>query len=345
MPDNPAPVTMQPHCPQGARRWQRLAPGLTQLLMLLALASPPARAQPAATCPPVATAPTPAQIQSGLRDARDRGLLWRLEKDGRVAWLYGTVHLGRPGWAFPGRQLKQALAASDTVALELDLGDPAVATAFADAIDTLRAADARQPLPAALRARLAAAGRAECLQGAAFEQQPPLIQALALSSLAARRDGLDPAYAQEFTLAGFARASGKQVVSLETPAAQLAALVPDDPTALPDTLARVLDKLESGQARRLAVRIAALWASGDLAALDNHAAWCECADSPAEQAELRRLNDARNPALADGITALVAQGKRVFAGVGALHMTGPQALPLLLAQRGFAVQRVPLAPP
>ena len=55
---------------------------------------------------------------------------------------------------------------------------------------------------------------------------------------------------------------------------------------------------------------------------------------------MRKLNDERNPALADGIEAQHRQGKRVFAAVGALHMTGPQALPLLLAQRGFKVERV-----
>ena len=55
---------------------------------------------------------------------------------------------------------------------------------------------------------------------------------------------------------------------------------------------------------------------------------------------MRRLNDERNPALADGIEAQHRRGRRVLAAVGALHMTGPQALPVLLAQRGFKVERV-----
>ena len=56
---------------------------------------------------------------------------------------------------------------------------------------------------------------------------------------------------------------------------------------------------------------------------------------------MRRLNDERNPPLADGIEALHRQGRRIFAAVGALHMTGPQSLPRLLAARGFKVERVP----
>jgi len=322
------------------RRWRWCRP----LLLILLVAGGfgmPAAAQAQADCPPASAPLTPAQVRTAMREARDRGVLWRLDKDGRTAWLYGTVHVGRPDWGFPGRQLRQALAAADTVALELDLADPAIGQAF----DALRAIDAQRPVPAALRARLAAAARAECLQGPAFDGQPPLLQALMLSSMAARRDGLDPAFAQEFTLAGFARATGRQVVSLETPAVQLAALVPDDPAALPDTLAKVLDRIESGQARHLTVRLATLWERSDLAALESYATWCDCADSPEEQAQMHRINGARNPALADGIAALVAQGRQVFAAVGALHMTGPQALPLLLAQRGFKVERVlPAAP-
>jgi uncharacterized protein YbaP (TraB family) len=30
----------------------------------------------------------------------------------------------------------------------------------------------------------------------------------------------------------------------------------------------------------------------------------------------------------------------LFVGIGALHMVGPQALPRLLADKGFAVERV-----
>ena len=58
---------------------------------------------------------------------------------------------------------------------------------------------------------------------------------------------------------------------------------------------------------------------------------------------MRRLKVDRNPALADRIAALHIQGHRVFAAVGALHMTGPMTLPRLLAARGFSVERSPLA--
>jgi uncharacterized protein len=312
-------------------------------LLALCLAAVPAHAAAAAAasdCPPQAAPPTPEQRREGLRDARDRGLLWRLDKDGQTGWLYGTLHVGRPAWAYPGPLISQALRDADTVALELDLTDPAVLAALGQAIAALQARDAARPLSAPLQARLAALARADCITTPAFSAQPALLQATGLATLAGRRDGLDPAFAQEFALGDLARAANKALVSLESPAGQLAALVPDDPADLTTMVAQQVEQLESGETRRVLGRAAALWARGDLEALAHYAEWCACADSEADRAQLRRLNDARNPVLADAIATLLGSGRRVFAAVGALHMTGPQALPLLMVQRGWRVERV-----
>ena len=59
---------------------------------------------------------------------------------------------------------------------------------------------------------------------------------------------------------------------------------------------------------------------------------------------MARLLDARNPALAEGIDALHASGRRVFAAVGALHFIGPLGLTALLGQRGYRVERVAYRP-
>ena len=87
-------------------------------------------------------------------------------------------------------------------------------------------------------------------------------------------------------------------------------------------------------------RLAVAWEQGDVAALEDYEKWCECAADEADRAALRKLNDDRNAPLADGIENQHRQGSRVFAAVGALHMTGPQSLPRLLEQRGFKIERV-----
>ena len=80
----------------------------------------------------------------------------------------------------------------------------------------------------------------------------------------------------------------------------------------------------------------------DLDELANYERWCECVVGDDDRRLMKRLLDDRNGGLADGIDALHREGRRVFAGVGVLHMVGPKGLPALLAARGFQVERVAL---
>jgi uncharacterized protein len=293
---------------------------------------------PVARCPPpLPTAPAGPPI--------DRGMLWQLERDGRISWLYGTVHLGRPEWALLGPRVSAALVASEVLALEIDPHDPAVHRELA--------AEARpEPLPPALAQRLDRALHGACATGLALGALHPLLQASTLLLLDARWLGLDPNYALEVVLSLRARAAGMPVIALETAARQMQALVPPAPTAMHVQLAQTLQQLEDGSARRSVQRLTVAWESGDLQALGDPATWCDCEPGVLGASEadfLVRINDARNPALATAIAARHAGGQRVFAAVGALHMTGPAALQHLLADQGFRVERVvfdrPAGPP
>jgi hypothetical protein len=166
------------------------------------------------------------------------------------------------------------------------------------------------------------------------------MQAMTLVLLAVRWDGLDLAYGQEQVLAGVARAGQHTVVSMETPELQMAALIPRDPERVRAMLERILTQLEDGRVRRQLRRLGGAWERGDLAELERYESWCECVETEDDRALLRRLNDDRNPALANLIGALHHAGMRVFAAVGSLHMSGPKALPRLMAERGFRVERV-----
>jgi uncharacterized protein YbaP (TraB family) len=292
--------------------------------------SPPA-------CPPQAQAPTPQQLQAAGAQARDRGLLWRISRDGRHSYLYGSIHVGKLEWAFPGPQVRKALLAVDTVALEIDVGDPQMAARM-----QLPAGSAAPTLTPALRERLARQADAACIPRAALAGLHPVLQAVTLSVLAARWQGLDPGYAQEFVLSGLARSAQRRVVSLESPELQLAALIPPDAAGAERLVAEMVEQIEQGSTQRVIGRLAAAWERGDLTEIGDYERWCDCVASADDRAQLRRLNDDRNPALADGIEALHRGGRSVFAAVGALHMTGDKALPALLAQRGFSVERLTL---
>lgn len=321
-------------CGVGAltRAWAVAALALAWAVAALALLvgfTVPAQARSAAACPPLPT------VDSS--PPRDRGLLWKLTRDGRSSYLFGTLHIGRPGWERFGPATSAALRTTDVLALEVDPTDPATMAALA----TPAGSPSPVALPEQLLKKLAEAHERACLPPGALAALHPLLQVTVLSLGEARWLGLDAGYGQEVLLANHTRAAGRPVRALETVAQQRAALMPADPADNSATLiAQTLDQINDGAARRVLARMVDAWSAGDLAALERYGDWCECAPSGEEKALMERLNDGRNPALADGITALHGQGQRVFAAVGALHMTGAQALPRLLAERGFQVERV-----
>jgi len=312
----------------------RLAAGLAGALVLGSSAA--GASPPASGCPPTAQQPSPDAVQTGLRNARDRGFLWRLVKDGRSSYLYGTVHVAKLDWVFPGPKTMQALNASDTVALELDLLDPALQRRMANAI-----AARRDPaLPAALTQRLQRQAQIECIAPEMLAGLGPILQIATLSSLVGRRDGIDPAYGIDMFIAGLAHAAKKNTVSLETPELQLDTLTNDPDTPLDALVESGLDELESGRARPLLNRLVRIWADADDAELARYESWCDCLKTDADRRAMRRMLDDRNPALAAGIDALHAGGQQVFAAVGSLHMIGPKGLPALLAERGYRIERI-----
>lgn len=250
-----------------------MAPGLLRAQALEA----PLAAE--ALCPPLAEPPAQAQWLQALPGPVDRGLLWRIEKDGRVSHLYGTVHVGRPDWISPGPQVMAALAAADRVAFELDLLDPDVL----QRLQRAARAPAGQPrLPDALAERLAQQRSLACV-GSLLEGLRPELQVITLVSLSLRGDGLDPAWGIDGWLARLAHARRQTVLSLETPEQQVALLVAPRPAEVAAVVRRGLDELEDPVTRRVALRLAEHWAASDLAAIENFAQWCGCLESEAER--------------------------------------------------------------
>lgn len=304
-------------------------------------AKPAAAAKPAPTaalatpaappsCPPQPAALSDASLAA---QARDRGLMWTLQRDGRTSYLYASLHVGKPSWAAPGPRLLRALSAVDAVALELDPLDrdswkmppmPAL------------------PLDASLRKRLDAQAAAVCLDPNALSGLHPLLQTSTYMLFRARALGLDTRYGQEMLLSQWARDRGLPVLALETLQGQLEALLPSDPEAAKHELRANLRQLERPKALlRTLDTMVTVYDRGDLARLNRYAEWCDCVTDDSDRAALQRINDGRNPALAQRISELHQRGQSLLVAVGAMHMTGPKALPALLRQQGFEVTLMP----
>jgi uncharacterized protein len=317
---------------------KHLRRALVICLLVLRAAVSPAIGQAAASCPPPPPGPlTAQQVQDGMAQARDRGFLWRLTKGDHSSYLYGTIHVARREWVFPGPKVLRALRNADTVALELDPLDPKTQ-------DNLSSALRRVPgpeLPIELKERIEQRRAFECAAPEAFQKLGPGMQVLALTFFAARRDGLDVAYGIDGVLAGFARGSKKRVVALETTETQVRILTRGGTV---ESLGEAMDDIESGRTVEKLRRLAEMWADADAARFLLVAETMAESDSDSERALMAELLDARNPGMASGIDALHESGSKVFAAVGALHMLGPRGLPSLMSEKGYRVEPISLMP-
>lgn len=316
---------------------QRCLRAVSLALPLTFLCSAAAADEP--VCPPKASMPSEQELQALVQGAQNRGLLWRISHNGRSSWLYGTVHVAKREWMVPGRAVIGALQRSDKLALEINLLDPEVGQAL---VSGLKARDDAPALDAALSARLALQRQQACADDLA--RLRPDAQVMSLLALAGRVQGLDPSYGVDLTLAGMALGMGKPVAALESAQTQLRELISDDPATVAKNVEDGLRQLEGGKAAAMVAQLTGIWADGDQEKLERYADWCDCANTPSERAQLKRMLDDRNPGMADGIARMLEEGSTVFAAVGALHMIGPQGLPTLLRAKGYRVERIRLKP-
>ena len=288
----------------------------------------------AASCPPQATAPTRELMQRAQQQATDRGFLWRISRDGRDSFLFGTIHAGRPEWFALGPRTEASLFRTGALALEINVTDPAVLAALQAPMQ-----GAPRALPAELVQSLRAAWAAECLPATDLEQGAAEYHAMRLAVAQAQRQGLFPLYGAESVLLMRSLRAERPVVGLESVQTQLSALMArnDDEAAI--MVREMLAELQRPLAIRSLERLAKAWETGDLKDLETYADWCDCLNTVSEREAYARLVDGRNPGMADAIERLHGRAS-VFAAVGALHLVGTQGLPALLMARGFVVTRV-----
>lgn len=320
----------------------RLAIHFLHRLLGVCLLAGTACAAAAPACPPDLQAPTAEQRDEAEAQARNRGFLWRLTKDGRVSHLYGTLHVGKLAWVFPGAVVREAFARSEVVALELDLQDPAIMEGVQKGLSVQPDAP---PVPPDLARRLQAQVKVACLpdeaRQALLSSYSPEMVLTTLIVLTARHDGLETAYAVDLMFGRMGRQAGKRVISLESPATQVALLSAASAEELREGLELGLKGLENQTVQRGMRRVARVWSESRYDELQRYTDWCECMDTPRQRDTMKKMLDDRNLEMAERIDALHAdEGRRVFAAVGSLHMVGPMGLPALMARRGYQVERI-----
>lgn len=289
----------------------------------------------------VAAAPAP-EIAHALEapDAARRGFLFEISKDGRRALLFGTLHVGRPGW-FPLPAPQQAALNRATVlALE---ADPANAPDALQAVQRYGLFPMGSPgldsqLTEAERLRVQALLEREGLAPAAAWRMKPWLLATTLALGAATAQGLVPAYASEPQLAAWARARGLKVLELEGAEAQLRLLDSAPAEVQRELLLETVAGVESGDAAAEVARIVRAWSSGDWSALTALLAQMEAERGAGARFTADVVIAGRHAAMVAALEDLMRSGGEPLVAVGALHLPGPRGLVAQLRARGYTVR-------
>lgn len=280
-------------------------------------------------------APQAAQT-SGPRAANDADpALWVVRDADTTVYLFGTIHVLKPGLTWFDEAVRSAFDRSGEVVLELVMPDPQAMQALVMA----RGVNASGPtlteqLPPDKRAAYARVVTDLGLPAGAFDRMRPWFAATNLSLLPLQKLGYDPANGPETVIADAARAAGKPVTGLETAEQQIGYFAGLSEPAQIQFLIATVDEIPTvGRTMATMVRD---WAAGNPQALAR-----QMNDSLKDSPEVARvlLTD-RNARWAQWVKARMARPGAVFVAVGAGHLAGGQSVVAMLQRDGVKVTRV-----
>lgn len=288
-----------------------------------------------------AAAATATPATSRARPARGQGALFRISRDGQMAYLFGTIHVGASSFYPLAPHVSRALADSSQLVLELDTRAPG-------AFDMAVARHASYPAgdhirnhvsPDTLR-RLTKALHAVGIPLSGVGHLKPWLLANMLIGLELEQSGFQRAHGNESFLLDAVAASGASLAELESADYQLALFDTLGDARAEDYLREALDDLSSGMSMKKARAVIEAWTSGDAGALEALIPDTIGVGTVTSDFIRRTLLDRRNPEMAQRIEHIMKDGKVSFVGVGLLHLLGTNGLPQLLAQRGYQVERI-----
>lgn len=288
----------------------------------------------ASAAEPVAATATNTAAAPATTDADPA--LWVVKDEDTTIYLFGTVHVLKPGLSWFDEAVKTAFDKSDQLMLEIVLPEDQAAMAkemMPLAIDqsgkTLSSRLDAEQLKA-YQAALASLGIAP----AQFDMFEPWFPAITLSVLPLTKLGYDPEQGVEKLLTSSAKKAGKPVAGLETLGQQLGffdTLPESQQIGFLNSVVRDIDKLGPQLDKMVAQ-----WAKGDPDALA-----VTMNESLTETPELAKvLLWDRNARWADQLKARMDQPGTVFVAVGAGHLAGEKSVQDYLKARGLTVKRV-----
>ncbi|ADJ65769.1 TraB/GumN family protein [Herbaspirillum seropedicae] len=284
---------------------------------------------------------SPAQAAETTTEAPPRGALYEVSDGRHTLLLFGTIHVGAPDFYPLEPRLRQALAAAPVLALELD---PQNAAAMQEAAQRHGLYPPGQhlldQLAPPLRQRTMATLQRLGLPEQGVQNLRPWMLALALTVQEYARHGYQSALAVDSHLAASVRAHGGQILELESAERQMRLFSQLSDAQQAQFLDDTLKELQDSHLNRRIDTLVDAWRHADSAGLASALRELQEDDSFTSRFTLKNLLRDRNPGLATGIAALLRRQDKAVAGIGILHLTGPDSVPALLAKQGLQVRQL-----
>lgn len=287
------------------------------------------------------TAPTPEEIWRQIEAAPKRGLLYEIKDGDNTAYLFGTIHVGRPDFYPLNLPVTRALTTAKYLAVEADILDAAAVAKHVTELAMYPASSSldRHVPPALLRRIVPLLEKYNFPEEEAMRLKPWML-AMTLSVLEAAHAGYHPNWSAEVYLLAFAKGQQKPVVELEGLAQQFKIF--DDLTRerqlafLEDTLR----SLERGEAREEISTLVDAWTKADAAGLEDEWKRLQRGQSASEKFITDKLLGGRNPSMAARVDEYLRSGETYFVAVGVLHLVGEKNVIELLKRRGYQVREL-----
>lgn len=266
--------------------------------------------------------------------------LWRVADDDTVVYLFGTVHILRPGTEWQVETVDTALAEADAVYFEADVESTRAQRDLNETVTRLGLyTDGRT-----LRDVLDEAAEREVDEAAvqlgvplqSFDNFQPWFASFALTDIHQEKQGFDRSVGVERILGASARQAGKPIRFLETGAEQISLIASVSETEQIALLVQTAEQIEAEP--DYLDRLVAEWAEGDVSALADMISDDEAFGS----GEIYdRMLKGRNANWAEQIGDLLEdEAGTFFIAVGAAHLAGSDSVQEMLTEDGLVVARV-----
>jgi uncharacterized protein YbaP (TraB family) len=300
--------------------------GLVLGLALGCKSTPPSAASAAA--PPSASA-APA--------AERRPLLWRLQRDAAVMYLFGSVHVAQADVYPLDPRIESAFEASDTLVLEVELDDATRRSAAARMLELARL-PAGQDLQGQVSPetwQLFEEHVTDPGARALFSRLRPWLVGVTLTSQQLEQLGFSSELGLDEHFRRRQAERGRPIVSLESVEDQLGLFGALDRRQEDELLRETLEELP--HYRELMTEAFRAWSRGDGAELE------ESLLGPLRERDpqlFRKLFTERNEAMTRRLRELLDKPQTYFVVVGAGHLVGPTSVVDLLARQGIVATRL-----